>query len=342
MKRRAFSLVEVAVASALAGIISASAVAAFALINQQLVRLQRESFASDHAKSLVDLLVTDLQGIGGGPIRPWMALWVENGASVDDTGRNLIFAPPPTAPDRVTFATLINEAPTCSIVAVAPGVVTSTGVKSTCCLGRLVDVAAIPGANKAAMAYLIRGDQHRQVVLTSFDTTACTASFAAGPLAAIDRPGTGGDVAFVDGTVAAASVKTLYLGENRELRLFVEKKAFSGVDVTLDAGETSRVAGDIIDFQVQVGYDRQSDGRLSDTSSAGDEWLFNAGGDNPSAFRPEDMRMVGVGVVVAMPMNDPAYTSTARIVGGQALTGDRLHLRGAMGRAALRNIFVFF
>jgi hypothetical protein len=52
--------------------------------------------------------------------------------------------------------------------------------------------------------------------------------------------------------------------------------------------------------------------------------------------------MIGVGVVVALPLTDPDYRSSAQIVGSPRIDGVRLHLRGAMGKAALRNIFVFF
>ena len=52
--------------------------------------------------------------------------------------------------------------------------------------------------------------------------------------------------------------------------------------------------------------------------------------------------MVGVGVVVGVPLTDPDYQSSAQIVGGTKILGSRLYLRGAMGKAALRNLFIFF
>lgn len=339
MTHRGFNLLEVAVASALAGIISASAVASFALINRQLVRLQSSSVASDHAKSLIDLLVTDLQGVGGGPIRPWMALWVEDGGAGDPLGRNATFGTPPGESDRVTFATLIPATPTCSTTAVTPEVVASTGTGASCCLSQLLAAGSIAGTT-SAHAYLIRSDRHRQITLTLVSAATCTATYAAGPLAPLDRPAA--DATFVGGSLVAASVKTLYLGANRELRLFEEKRGFNGATVTIDGDESSRVAGDILDFQIQLGFDRENDGRIADSSSAADEWLFNAAGDVPASFRARDMRMVGVGVIVGVPLTDPDFRSSARIVGGQTIAGSKLYLRGAMGRAALRNIFVFF
>ena len=95
--RRAFSLIELAVASAMAGVISVAAIGAFAHLNRQLVRTQRYTSASDNAKSVVDLLVTDMQGVGGGAIRPWMAIRLEDGA-VKDAARDNVFKPPPDLP----------------------------------------------------------------------------------------------------------------------------------------------------------------------------------------------------------------------------------------------------
>lgn len=341
MKQRAFSLIEVAVASAIAGMIAAAAVASFAMINRQLVRMQSESLASDHAKSLVDLLVSDLQGVGGGPIRPWMAVWVEDGNAPDVDGRNAAFAPPapPVRPDRITFATLVPDSPTCTITAHAGATLTaSVGAGGGCCLQDLLTAGAL-GDGTNAHAFMILGDQHRQVTLDPPAPSACTATVSNGPMAAVDNPPPGGN--FTGGVIVAARVKTLYVTAGRELRLYEERSP--GGTLGINAGESFRLAGNVADLQVQLGYDRDADGRLVDTSNDGDEWLYNQDAvEDPTAFEREALRMIGVGVVVALPLTDPDYRSSAQIVGGPRIDGVRLHLRGAMGKAALRNLFVFF
>jgi prepilin-type N-terminal cleavage/methylation domain-containing protein len=340
-KKRAFSLIEVAVASAIAGMISAAAVASFAMINRQLVRLQSESLASDHAKSLVDLLVSELQGVGGGPIRPWMAVWVEDGNAPDVLGRNAAFSPPalPIRPDRVTFATLIPDVPSCTITAHTGATLTaSVGDGGGCCLQDLLDAGRIAGGT-TAHAFLVLGERHRQVTLDPPSAAACTATVSEGPMSAIDNPPPGGN--FTGGVIVTARVKTLYLTAGRELRVYEERSP--GGALSIDPGESVRLAGNVADFQLQLGYDRENDGRLVDTSDSGDEWLYNiAALEDPAAFRADALRMIGVGVVVALPLTDPDYSSSAQIVGSPRIDGVRLHLRGAMGKAALRNIFVFF
>jgi prepilin-type N-terminal cleavage/methylation domain-containing protein len=352
--RRGFSLIEVAVASAMAGVIGVAAIAAFAGLNRQLVRLQSESVASDNAKSLVDLAVTDLQGIGGGPIRPWMALWVENGADSASTrpaasgaaaARTARFFPPPVAtgvlPDRVTFASLIAEAPSCEVISINATTVGSTGSGASCCLRNLVTAGNIKGRPGRAHAYAIDGADHRQISLSSVDAVACTATWQAGPLAPIDD-NPGNLTALVGGTIVAADIKTIFLSRNHDLLVFDEKDGFAGGDIDIQPLEVSRVASDVYDFQVQVGYDTDQDGRIVDTGTTTDEWLFNATGDAPATFDPEAIRMVAIGVIVGVPLTDPDYSSSAQVVGGNLVTGSRLHLRGAMGKAALRNLFIFF
>lgn len=343
MKERAFSLIEVAVASAIAGVISAAAVASFAMINRQMVRMQSESLASDHAKSLVDLLVTDLQGVGGGPIRPWMATWVEDGYAVDALGRDAIFAADLTSPvrsDRITYATLVADAPTCTITAhVGATLTASTGSGGGCCLQELLDAGRIPGTTRTN-AYMILGERHRQVFLNPPSAAACTATVSPGPLSAIDNPPAGDN--FSNGVIVAARVRTLYRTAGRELRLY-EERSGEGPVPTITPDETTRLAGNVADFQIQLGYDRENDGRLVDTSDGGDEWLYNvAAFEDPNTLPRDGLRMIGVGVIVAIPLTDPTYRSSARIVGSPQVDGQRLHLRGAMGKAALRNIFVFF
>ena len=109
MKLRAFNLLEVAVASAIAGIIAAAAVSSFAVLNRQLVRLQAETGASDDAKTLIDFLVTDLQAVGGGNVRPWMALWVEDNTQATAT-RNAAFGQTTRTSDRITYALAVPDA----------------------------------------------------------------------------------------------------------------------------------------------------------------------------------------------------------------------------------------
>ena len=135
---RAFNLLEVAIASAIAGIIAAAAISSFAVLNRQLVKLQAESGASDDAKTLIDFLVTDLQAVGGGNVRPWMALWVEDNTQSTPL-RDSAFNQSPRTSDRITYALTVPDTRTCQITSMTPSDIFTTGNGSSCCFQLLAD-----------------------------------------------------------------------------------------------------------------------------------------------------------------------------------------------------------
>ena len=358
MRRRGFNLIEVAVASAIAGIVAAAALSAFAVLNRQLVRLQAETAASDDAKTLVDFLVTDLQAVGGGQVRPWMAMHVENGGDPGFNARCPNFGQTICGPgDRVTFGLLTqSNASVCRIAAIdgTTSVVAGDGAGPTCCLFNMVGRAgydsrttphdAFPGLAdlKVHTVAVSPNGLNRQISLEAIDPLLCTAKFKAGPLAGADNaPGLISQ--FVGGTVSAMRIRTFYLDEARhELVSFEEKRDFNGADVTVAPDERTRIASNVHDFQVQLGYDSDgvTPGIIVDQGNTTDEWRFNVDGDGP--FPPDALRMTGVGIIVGVNVKDPRYSSSAQVIGGKEKVVSGFHLRGAMGKAALRNIFVFF
>ncbi|MDP2342182.1 MAG: prepilin-type N-terminal cleavage/methylation domain-containing protein [Deltaproteobacteria bacterium] len=355
--RTGFSLLEVAVASAIAGIVAAAALSSFAVLNRQLVRLQAETSASDDAKTLVDFLVSDLQAVGGGAVRPWMAMQVDNGADTGFIDRCPNFGQTICGPaDRVTYGLLVpTKNSVCRIAAIDDGTKTigGDGAGANCCLSLMMlragfDSRAPPTSGlptlldlKLHTVAVSPTGFHRQLSLENVDPITCTAKFSAGPLAGVDDPGV--IAQFVNGTVSAVRVRTLYVDESRhELLSFEDKRGFNGADVLVDADEVSKVASHVHDFQVQLGYDSDgvTPGIIVDRSSNTDEWQFNAAADG--AFPPNALRMTGVGIIVGVNVKDPSYSSSAQVIGGDPKSVSGIHLRGAMGKAALRNIFVFF
>lgn len=346
---RGFNLIEVAVATAMAGVISIAAISAFASLNRQLVSLQAQSTANDSAKSLIDLLTTEMQGVGGGAIRPWMAIWVENGSSATDAARNETFKPPEgIGSDRVTFATLIGAAPSCAITSMKASSLVADGAGKNCCLDAMFDKASLEGSDDTLMlAYLVAGKQHRQVALRR--AKACAADIMPGPLAVLDvapavSPKTP-DTTFVGGRIVATEIRTIFLSEG-DLLMFHQQQNFSSNAPKLTDGTVGLVATNVHDFQVQLGFDENRDSRISDENADDDEWLFNvddeadAGSAPSGGFAPDTLRMVGVGVIVGVGVGT-ATPSSARIAGGGVITSDEAWLRGAMGRIALRNNFIF-
>jgi prepilin-type N-terminal cleavage/methylation domain-containing protein len=363
---RAFNLIEVAVASAIAGIVAAAAVSSFAILNRQLVRLQAESGASDDAKTLVDFLVTDLQAVGGGSVRPWMALWVEDGGDGATAARDANFGQVAHSSDRVTYALVVPDSRSCPITAMTNSEIFTTGNAATCCffqLGNTDRAGYDDGGDMKMHTVIVKGGASRQVSLEALNNpatgpTTCSMKWKPGPLAGIDNKDgddeldpVDGDAAsvpnsaFVGGGVSAVLLSTIFLDEaTHELMAFEERRAFNGTDVNVEADERKRIAGNVFDLQVQLGYDgNPADGRLVDASSVTDEWLYNATSDAlPASVSIDDLRMAAVGVVVGVNVKDSAYRSGAKVIGGNLKNNAGFHMRGGMGKAALRNVFVFF
>ena len=347
---RGFNLIEVAVASAMAGVISIAAISAFASLNRQLVSLQAQSTANDSAKSVIDLLITEMQSVGGGAIRPWMAIWVENGASTNDSTRDDAFKPPKDiGSDRVTFATLIEAAPACTIVGMKTSSVVADIVGKNCCLNAMFEKASLEGSGDTLMlAYLVASKQHRQVALRR--TKGCSAEILPGPLAVLDvLPGASTqtpDAGFVGGRIVATEIRTIFLSEG-DLLMFHQLQNFSSSAPKLVDGTVGLVATNVHDLQVQLGYDTNRDSRISDDNALDDEWLFNVDDEArgvvaPSAgFDARTLRMVGIGVIIGVRAGRASTPLSARIVGGGVITSDEVWLRGAMGRVSLRNLFIF-
>lgn len=375
---RAFNLLEVAVASVLVGIVAIAAISSFAVLNRQLVRLQAETRASDDAKTLIDFIVGDLQAVGGGAVRPWMALWVEDGADAASATRcgGTQFTgcgPVGSASDRLTLALVVPDSRTCPIVSMTATDIFTTGTGASCCFVQLLAegggfVDPPLSLNFFMHAVAVQGGASRQVSLSNLvdpppGPLTCSMSWTPGPMAGIDNVD-GDDLydadpadldaaavlpaVFNNGVVAAVTIRTLYLDETtHELLSFTDKRGFNGVAVAIDPDENKRIASNVFDFQAQLGYDGDpADGRLVDISSATDEWLYNTApgvaDTRPAGIDLVDLRMAAVGIIAGVNVRDANYSSGAQIVGGVPKTAASIHMRGGMGKAALRNIFIFF
>lgn len=79
--KRGFSLIEVMMASAIAIVIATIAVQATVMTNGMITRLRREAPVQIDARLLVDFLFEQVQEAGGGFVRPWHAVAVDDGCT---------------------------------------------------------------------------------------------------------------------------------------------------------------------------------------------------------------------------------------------------------------------
>ena len=117
--RRGFSVLELSISLAIAGIVVAAAASSGVVITRILKLDGKKSTADSDSRRLVDFVLSNLQSVGGGPVRPWMAIWHEQGdhdqgdgtePSGGCLGRNGL--PPCGTSDRITLVDIDpNRAP---------------------------------------------------------------------------------------------------------------------------------------------------------------------------------------------------------------------------------------
>jgi hypothetical protein len=160
------------------------------------------------------------------------------------------------------------------------------------------------------------------------------------------------------------TVATAYIGctttsctntpEDLGLFIFADRNGGASTTLTVDANDDNfAVSPNIIDLQVAPGYDLDGDGELEESlDGADDDYSGNKspGTDangKPLPFTdfagkaledPQRLRMLAIGIVAAIKVNDPLYTSTAQLPGGQPIVGTGLHLRALSSKAAFRSL----
>ena len=116
---RAFTLMELMVAIALAGVISAATTAAFMGLYRAQKRLEQQAEADQEAKFLLDVLLSRAQQAGGDQIRPWDALVVENNCAAATIGG--VSLPACGGTDRVHLLRLDPSVPQAVLLTGPPG-----------------------------------------------------------------------------------------------------------------------------------------------------------------------------------------------------------------------------
>lgn len=375
-RARGFTLLEVMVASALALAIVAAATSSVLMIVRTLNRTGQSNAAVSELQLLSEFLVAQLQGIGGGPVRPWMVTVVQNNTGANDSDVLRFADVPSTLP---TSATLMQHVSAGTFSLFQPSPTRRDPDRGRCGLADLrkdTDGDGFPQPLSDASAAWRAGEfVGQQAILASPSGTTwrsvvvadagiaetpggCFIRFegGSGGLAAngefaaadrIERDGgrenleqwVGGQVAFV---------------RAREWRFVPPTDREPGrlVEVLIEGRErTERTLFEgALDLQIAIGYDHAPfDGVLSETTDAvEDEWL-NQRTDEPRRFArlPQDLdagdigseliRMIDVAVVIALPRAE--RTVTVQAFDGQPRSGPEARIAG--GRAYLRNLLLF-
>jgi len=374
---RAFTLLELMMATAISLVVVASATMSVLLIIRTLNRSGQSSAIVTEVQLLSEYLVSQVQGMGGGAVRPWMVTTLENntGAGGSDVLR---FADLPASVPRSAMITSHLGGSAFSLFV-------PTGVRRGRVIGRCLlrdlrqdtDHDGLPEAlDNTAAGYSVEELRGREAVLVSPSGETWRSVVLAD--AGIEET-TGGCFARFDGTSTGLTPNGFFVAADRIARLpdgsedlqqwiggqlaFVRGREWRHVPGTPGVPgrlvETIKEQGpavervlfeNVVDVQIALGYDfGPFDGVLTERPDRrNDEWLNHLGTDDLVVGRipqglasreigSELIRMVDIGVIVALPRAE--RTVTVRAFDGPARTAPEARVVG--GRAYLRNLLLF-
>jgi Tfp pilus assembly protein PilE len=327
---RGFSLLEVMVSIGVMMLLAEAVAVAYVNMMGQSKRSKVHSTLDDQLKYLGNYFTYRLQGVGGGAVRPWAAVWVE-----DNCGARSVF-PGCVGSDRITTATSDPVLSECAIVGTAGPSTLQIDASAGCCL------TAAFGSRQAVLS---NGDFFSQQYLTNVQTGPCTVDVAPGvAIGGINSP-PGAFNGWIGGRLTVVDVGTIYLDmATNELREFKDLN-FNGV---IDPGEESVLANQVYDLQFALGYDANPrDGRITNNGDDTDEWLYNSNGVNEgfgigglTGAVPSDLRMIEVGLL--MGDQQPGLgTGPIAVLNGPARMIPGYQMSKSYVRFRFRNVGIF-
>jgi prepilin-type N-terminal cleavage/methylation domain-containing protein len=300
MKARAFSLIELSVAMAIAGITAAAAITATMSLQKSMVATRKTTEIADDARFTLEHLLGPLRTVGGGLVQPWQAV---SNSCVDD-GRFTLEPCVAGKTGRLHVARLATPSQ-CRITSIAGNTITVERPGGVCCLANANTGLAIPGpvllfpADTTASRAALRGPGWRSRICTpSLALCTCTISAGLTPGFDVTPPGRAlVDADFAGGVLGRGGPTTYFVRTSTKHLMALFDVTGTGLAVANEL--TPRVAG----FDSRIGYDRvPADGVIDLPLSA-----------TPDATHLDDLRLLRVGLAVATTVPD------GRVAGGTLL-----------------------
>ncbi|OQW50444.1 MAG: hypothetical protein A4S09_01225 [Proteobacteria bacterium SG_bin7] len=257
-----------------------------------------------------DYLRVAANQVGGGTVRPWMAVWVENNCALR------VPFPACNGSDRVTMASRDFNLNTCFV--------TSATVGNTLNFDPVAGVNCCSNTHFQKPIVVSKTGYWAQFFVDAVVSTPLTCS-----VHVVNGQGSGINAQaspprFTDwggASVDVIEVSTYYLNTvTHELRVFTDLNNNS----VIDPNEDQLIGANIYDFQIVLGYDAApTDGIVSDSGTQADEWLFNFTGPQ------EALGVAGGGLATANFTNLRAI-GFGLMSGGSALGGSATLLNGPL------------
>jgi hypothetical protein len=290
---------------------------------------------------LIEFFRNEVMAAGGGSIRAWQSLWIEDNCLVRGA------LPACNQSDRLTISTINMPIQECAIT----GQVDATHVQvawsgpGVCCLQPNVANNELSFMSHQVMFTL--GDLYSQKSVTQADLANCRLGYQAGQAAGNDSLPPVAN--WTGGVVSMVNVQTFYADvPNRLLRRWIDANGSS----TIDPGEDVVIADNTFDLQIALGYDfNVADGNLTETANGlNDEWLFNSPGNIetfgagffvPPAARSQ-LHSVQVSVILGTDEGvQPGNVSQRRALNGPLRSLDGWTVMEEWARMMPRNSYVF-
>lgn len=310
-KYSGFTLIELAVSVGIMGVIFLFGSSMLMSAIQISTALQTQTYLVLDSVAFQDYFRSTLDNSGGGSVRPWHAVWVENNCGA----RNLM--PGCNGTDRLSVASIVDESHICAVQSATSTTAIVELVSGVCCLD---------GKDFAGKQVIISTEAASiQARVTSVTTGApCRFNYSQGQMVA--RSFSAG-VDWSEAEVTKVQVVTIFYDPaTNRLRQFED----SNGNTDADASEIRDLAVNVRDFQVALGYDiNPTDGLVLSDNSQNDEWLGNHAADAMGSgglalAENQFLRSIDVRLILTE-ANDTAIPITTQLLDGpqRSLTGVR-------------------
>jgi prepilin-type N-terminal cleavage/methylation domain-containing protein len=320
MSRRGFTLLELSVTLAIAGIIAAAAVSATVAIQRSFTAARIRLDQTNDARMVLEHVLDRVRTAGGGRVRPWQAV------SVTCSNDSLHALPACDAEARQRRLSVLE------LELRGQGVVTAASGPSISILapGGSCPISPANGYVGPTPVVLVPPETALEshggaswLTAMCLPTAPCGCTMQTIGKGGVNPvPASGGAVSsamFVGGTVARGHAATYFI-DRRTLMLH---KDFDNVGFASKAS----LAPEVVGFDIELGYDTDADGELD---------LFQA---TPAARQMRTLRMVRVGLALAQPARDGISVKATLFGAPVGGPGDRV--LSLEGTALLRATGVF-
>lgn len=332
--RRAFSLLELAVALAIAGLTTTAALTATVTLQKSLVATRKATELGDDARFTLEHVLSPLRIAGGGAIRPWQAI---STTCRDDARFPLppcVAAPAREATGRLHIVKLEGFGQ-CPIAALSGTTLTVTPVGGVCCVSPangyptgapFLPVVLFPRDDDTSRAHL-EGAAWRARSCTPLTGGSCGCTLS-DPRLGYDAPPPKTsvnlvDADFVGGFVARGAVTSWYVEPANQHLMALFDVARVGV------AQSTEMTPKVFSFDTRLGYDSDPvDGVL-------DQPLVRV----PDKDHLADLRVVRVGLALAARVADDRATTNTLF--GVVVDPPGKRVVVAEGNATLRAVGVF-